>query len=248
MLMFPTAFFLFAGYTESVFLVFTLSAWLLARHQKWGLAGLTGGLASLTRFSGALLTPIFFWMYFVYCMEIQNAKFSRQIQQVLNCLAKPAGLATLFPALFVGIYMFWVQHLGRNTPSDVIATYWGIQMVPPWEGFRLFVVRLFFTPRVFIDWIDLCIFLIALVAITYGLFRQDATLSLYSCLYVSLLMMRGTPPHLLDSFSRYLLLLFPLFLFLGRGGNRVGRTVFWLFSFTLQIILTWGFLQWKWIA
>ncbi|OGO32762.1 MAG: hypothetical protein A2Z03_10640 [Chloroflexi bacterium RBG_16_56_8] len=63
-----------------------------------------------------------------------------------------------------------------------------------------------------------------------------------------LLLMRGTPPHLLDSFSRYFLALSPVFLLLGRIGHRWGLISLWIVSFALQIILTWGFLQWKWVA
>jgi hypothetical protein len=250
--MFPTAFFLFASYSEALFLALTLSAWLLARRLKWARAGLAGALASLTRYSGALLTPVLLWMFLVNCAEARNQKLGRQVREIWKsawvCLTRPAWLWTLLPAAAIGIYLLAMRLSRHGAPSNVLETYWGIETVPPWEGVRLFLDRLFFRPRVFIDWIDLSLFVIVLAFCVYGLFRLDPALSMYSWLNLSLLMMRGTPPHLLDSFSRYFLVLFPVFLLFGRAGNRVTRTIGWAFSFMLQIVLTWAFMEWKWVA
>jgi hypothetical protein len=57
LLIFPTAYFLHIGYTESLFLALTLGAFLAARHGRWGSAGLAGGLAALTRINGLVLAP-----------------------------------------------------------------------------------------------------------------------------------------------------------------------------------------------
>ncbi|MDQ6644261.1 MAG: hypothetical protein M3Y76_07415, partial [Chloroflexota bacterium] len=45
---FPTAFFFFAPYNESLFLFLTASTFLALRRQRWWLAGLLGLLAALT--------------------------------------------------------------------------------------------------------------------------------------------------------------------------------------------------------
>jgi hypothetical protein len=57
LLIFPTAYFLHIGYTESLFLALALGAFLAARRGRWGSAGLAGGLAALTRINGLLLVP-----------------------------------------------------------------------------------------------------------------------------------------------------------------------------------------------
>ncbi|HEY2979588.1 MAG TPA: hypothetical protein VGJ22_00275 [Anaerolineales bacterium] len=61
-------------------------------------------------------------------------------------------------------------------------------------------------------------------------------------------MTRGTQPHLLDSYSGYLLLLFPMFLLFGRDARSPVRVFTWVLALTLQLSLAWGFLEWKWIA
>jgi 4-amino-4-deoxy-L-arabinose transferase-like glycosyltransferase len=57
LLIFPTAYFLHIGYTESLFLALVLGSFLAARTDRWWLAGLLGGLAALTRVNGLVLIP-----------------------------------------------------------------------------------------------------------------------------------------------------------------------------------------------
>src|SRR5919205_694031 len=57
MLVFPTAYFLHIGYTESLFLALALGAFLAARARRWDAAGVLGGLAAMSRVNGLLLLP-----------------------------------------------------------------------------------------------------------------------------------------------------------------------------------------------
>lgn len=57
MLIFPTAYFLHIGYTESLFLALAVGAFLAARGRRWWIAGLLGALACMTRVNGLLLVP-----------------------------------------------------------------------------------------------------------------------------------------------------------------------------------------------
>lgn len=54
---FPTAYALVAPYSEAPFLAFALWAFVAARSDKWGWAGLLGMFAALTRLEGAFLLP-----------------------------------------------------------------------------------------------------------------------------------------------------------------------------------------------
>jgi hypothetical protein len=51
----PFAVFLFAGYSEALFLALALGSWLAARRRSWWLAGLLAGLAGVVRITGAFL-------------------------------------------------------------------------------------------------------------------------------------------------------------------------------------------------
>jgi Gpi18-like mannosyltransferase len=56
-LIFPTAYFLHIGYTESLFLVFALGSILAARRERWWIAGVVGALCWMTRPTGIALVP-----------------------------------------------------------------------------------------------------------------------------------------------------------------------------------------------
>ncbi|HXP35555.1 MAG TPA: mannosyltransferase family protein [Chthoniobacterales bacterium] len=56
-LIFPTAFYLHIGYTESLFLALVLGSLLAARKQRWWLAGALGALSWMTRANGIVLLP-----------------------------------------------------------------------------------------------------------------------------------------------------------------------------------------------
>ena len=56
-LLFPTAYFLHIGYTESLFLALALGSFLAARTDRWWLAGLLGAFATLARVNGLVLIP-----------------------------------------------------------------------------------------------------------------------------------------------------------------------------------------------
>lgn len=55
LLLCPTAVFLFAGYSEALFLAFAIPAWLAARRGDWLVAGLLGAGASCVRITGLFL-------------------------------------------------------------------------------------------------------------------------------------------------------------------------------------------------
>ena len=57
LLVFPTAYFLHIGYTESLFLSLAFGSMWLARTNRWWLAGLLAALAALTRVNGLILAP-----------------------------------------------------------------------------------------------------------------------------------------------------------------------------------------------
>src|SRR5438132_1281506 len=56
-LIFPTAFYLHIGYTESLFLALALGSIFSARKERWWLAGVLGAFAWMTRANGIVLLP-----------------------------------------------------------------------------------------------------------------------------------------------------------------------------------------------
>lgn len=244
---FPSAFFLFAAYTDSLFLALALGTWLAARQRHWLLAGLLGGLATLTRLQGVLLMVI---LGLLWLREVADFHLFEPItwRKSLAALGIPSWIATLLPGVAFAGWNLYLNAAGLGNVPEMLAAHWGIRTVPPWMGIWLFLGRLFSTPRVFIDYIDLGSLAFILILLIYGLRYLDPILSLYAWLNLALFFMRGTPPHLLDSFSRYLLAVFPAFLIMAKIPSRTARVTLWMISFLLQIFLLMGFLDWRWIA
>jgi len=61
---FPTAYFMSAAFTESLFLALVIAGLYYARNDKWPVAGVLGLLAALTRIAGLLMLPVLAVEYF----------------------------------------------------------------------------------------------------------------------------------------------------------------------------------------
>lgn len=244
---FPTAFFFFAAYTDSLFMAFALGAWLSARYKHWLTTGILSGLATLTRMQGVLLMPV---LGLLWLREVGGFQFLEPAswRKSLTNLRDNSWLGLLLPGMVFLGWNFYLGASGLGAMPDMLVTHWGIRTVPPWTGVWLFLIRLFTTRRVFVDYIDLGTLIFIIIFLIYGARRLDPMLSLYSWLNLALFFMRGTPPHLLDSFSRYMLAVFPAFLVMGKMRNHTLRLMLWMFSFILLIFLLMGFLDRRWIA
>ena len=258
-LTFPTAFFLLSGYTESLFLVFVLAFWILARKKQWLWAALFAGLATLTRLQGVILSAVLLWMMLTSLIEQPETTLIGQLRQILEAfrsfrakLVKSihplAWLAVSIPLLFAAGYQLWLRLSGYGTIAQALGTYWKLETVPPWTGFILFLQRIPTARFHYMDWIDLILFVVILIASLLALRLLDPVFSLYIWLTIAVLFTRGTPPHLLASYSRYFLALFPLFILPALLPKQYQRLTVLVVSFSLQILLVSIFLWGSWVA
>jgi hypothetical protein len=88
----PAAALLFAPYSEPLFLLLSAVALLAARRGKWALAGLAGGLATLTRQQGILLLLPLAWEFWEWS-ERNPRKLPANWRGAAGLLLAPAGLA-----------------------------------------------------------------------------------------------------------------------------------------------------------
>jgi hypothetical protein len=131
---FPTAFFFFAAYNESLFLLLTCSSFLSMRHQKWWLAGILGLLAAVTRTAGLMLALPY--LYELWNSRIRPAEtdqrpgFWRQIQGLL-----PKALPILLLPLGTLAYCFFCGQLfGAPLAFAIVQGHWGRVTAFPWMG------------------------------------------------------------------------------------------------------------------
>jgi len=126
LLIFPTAYFLHIGYTESLFLALVLGSFLAARTRHWVLAGLLGGLAALTRINGLVL---------LLALPAEAVTQWYEDPRVERRL-RPEWLGIGLVAVGFGGYLLLNQVVYGDplTFLQVQREHWFKQLAPPWEG------------------------------------------------------------------------------------------------------------------
>lgn len=122
LLVFPTAYFLHIGYTESLFLALAFGSLWLARTERWWAAGLLGLLAALTRVNGLVLLP---------ALAVEA-----WLQWRGDRRKRVEWLAIGGVAIGFGIYL-WLNWSVYGDPfmfSEIQRSHWFKDLSPPWEG------------------------------------------------------------------------------------------------------------------
>lgn len=260
-LVFPTAYYLAAAYTESLFLALLLTTWRLAQHEHWVWAALTALLLSLTRQQGAAMVPPLLWLVLAGSETLSARHVGQEIQRVLGLLRRHEGwqmvwsrigagawLPIVAPILVYIGYDAWLSYSGLGDVSAAYVAHWDMQVVLPWQGIISLVNRYLYQSFPPSTWFNLIMFLLALGLSILALFRQSPAFSLYIWGTLGLVMMRD---YLwpLGGFPRYTLALFPLFFLVASA--RLSRRIYLLIvalCLSVQTVLFWVFLNWGMVS
>lgn len=123
LLLFPTAFFFYAPYTEGLFLLFAIGSFYTARRENWAAAGLLAGLATLTRMTGLCLLPA---LIVEYVLQRKEGR-PRRWFDLLPLLAIPAAY---------GGYL-WLNYAATGNAFEYVKVYstiWYRRLTWPWVG------------------------------------------------------------------------------------------------------------------
>lgn len=200
LLIFPTAFFLNAVYTESLFLFLSLAAFYYGLKKKFIYAGLFGFFASLTRVTGILLFVPLVWEY------LRNNNF--RIRSVLNLKILPVFLIPL------GAFAFFLYHylkFGNFFLFLEIQKNWGRAFTLQKGHFDLFS-----NPAIVNFYLDVLFVILALVVIFFAFKKLRTSYGLYILATISVALSTGT----FMSIGRYILVLFPIYILLASIKNQ----------------------------
>jgi hypothetical protein len=237
LLLFPTAFFLSIAYTESLFLLLTLSAFYAALRERWLWAMVLGVLAALTRLQGVLLLVPLGWMLW------QQYRASRATDRTLR-FARGGLLLLAIPFATFTFLVFTNLSLLNAYEGELHARF-----VLPWENIAALLNLLMSAQASFVDILNLVATAGAGVMI-FALWKKlPGEYMFYSIAMWLAPLFRMTTTQPLVSMARYTLALFPMFMLLGLWGKNawVNRAVVYL-SFPLQLYLSAQFILWGWVG
>lgn len=231
---YPTFFFLFSVYSESLFLLMALLAMLAMRRRTWAWAGFWVFCATLTRLQGAaLLAPM---AYLVW--------------RDRPLLSKPAHWAGLAVAGFGGLLYLYLRSLqvtGGAVPF--VEAVWHARIVPPWETYGYAIRTILSGSFTFIDLLNWAVATLFLVLLVWGWRRIPLEYNLYTAASLLIILIRIVDTQPLISMSRYSLTLFPVFYTLSLvGENPYLRRVIIYGSVLLGLYLSAQFFLWGWVA
>lgn len=226
--LFPTAFFFFAAYNESLFLLLTASAFLAMRRQKWWLAGLLGFLAALTRSAGLLLVIPYLYELWIARQHITNTNQSL-FKKLLNLL--PRILPVVLIPLGTLVYCFYCWKLFNNPLAfAAVQSHWDRHLAWPWVGIWDALRELlrnqpfgsFFEVHLLLDLTATTGF-IALAIAGWRRLRTSYTLWIGLLLFFMLISPAIAQPDVLVSNQRFVLEMFPGFITLAALGVKYLR-------------------------
>jgi len=268
---FPTAFFLCAIYSESLFLALVLGSFLVARHgRQWWLAGILAALATLTRNLGVTLILPLAWEWWqqgrAQRLELGGKRFSFSIS-IGSGLSWRNLLALALPVVALVGWLGWVG-LNFGNPLAIFGAQagWDRRFNWPWNTL-VDATRIFFTPRgpdgfpppkAFWDeptLIDFPFYLLLGGLFLYGCWRWwrgKLPFSYLLFLAIGLIFPLLSPAQRVPllSFPRFALTLFPAFMLLAQLGSK-WRWFHYIYLYTALVLLGLFFARfanWYWIA
>ncbi len=237
LLSFPTAFFLFAAYTESLFLLGAILSLFYLRQEKWVSAGLWGAIASLSRLPGALI--IFPAVYAAWGAWRKSRDFRPWLAPVLASLG--AAIFPLYAWLGLGLSPF----APLTTQS---ARFHGGLTVPGWN-IIMAIKEIFLGVYPVTNSFDLFFTLLFIAGTVFVVKKMPSVYVVYTLSFMALYLFRIAAVYPLLSNSRYVLALFPVFMLAAQKGEnpRVNRLI--LYSSWIGLLYLSGqFSIWGWVG
>jgi hypothetical protein len=261
LLLFPTGFFLFAPYTESLFMLLALASLGAGRHGLFWLAGTLGLLAALTRLTGwVLVIPLLYEWWRQRGMTysvLPTQSFLGNVQYAIRNI-NPRQLVTLFPTLLPGVglllFLGWRWWVGLPPINQMYVQYWYQTTGIPGQDVVTAAHTLFLGgPARANEYLalalDFGVLLLLLATTAVALRRLPTSYALYAALLLLFMLLPTSEFKPLYSFSRYALAFFPTFWLLALWGENpwVNRLILYT-SLLLYLYFSGQFFVWGWVA
>jgi hypothetical protein len=234
LLIYPTSFFLFSVYTESLFLVTALLSLHDMKKGSWAWAGFWIFCAVLTRLQGAaLIVPM------IYLMWREHSFLRKAVSWF--------GLA--IPALGGLFYLFLRSTQVNHGVVPLVEADWHARLVPPWKTYWYAIQTLASGRFTFIDLLNWTVVTLFLILLVVGWRKIPLEYNLYTAFSLLIMLIRIVETQPLISMSRYSLTLFPSFFIFSLAGENPWLRRLIIYTFIpLNLYLSAQFFLWGWVA
>jgi hypothetical protein len=235
LLIFPTSFFFFSAYTEAIFIIFAILCLKAVQNHGWHWAGFWIFCAILVRLQGMVLLLPLAW-------------------GLLQTRLKPVRFIELFfaglgPAIAIGLYLLVRAKGGDESVIPFVEENLHARIAPPWDNIIYAFQFIRNGLAGYIDYINLAALALfsILIAVNWRKFRVEHLLFMVGSILLFTMRLVDTQP--LNSMTRYLLTIFPVFFLIGKytGNTWMNRLVFLIFLI-LNLFLSAQFFLWGWVA
>jgi hypothetical protein len=212
LVIFPTSLFFSIGYSEALFLSLTLSMFIFAKKNNWLLAGLFAALASATRPIGILLFIPLLIAYFEF-QKINYKNLKRINWKIIFLFLAPLGLLLYShflqvnfhdPLAFVKAQKSWDRDLNNK-----------LAWAQLWNEISIFLTfKIFLSAKWIKATIDCLFYILPVISIIYLTKWKKYSYASYVLLGSIIPLSTG-----IGSFNRFLITLFPIYIFLAQTTN-----------------------------
>lgn len=231
---YPTFFFCFSTYTESLFLVTVLLALHALSKRSWLWAGFWTFCAVLTRLQGvALLIPMLWTMW-------RDQPFLRKFTHWAGgIIAGSSGL----------LYLYLRSQQSSADTIPLAEPELHARIVTPWQAYWSAIQNLFSSHATFIDILNWSITTLLIVMIIVGWKRLPIEYNLFAVFSLLITIIRMVDTQPLNSMTRYSLTIFPIFFLLSQSAENpwIQRAIIYG-SVLLSLYLSGQFFLWGWVG
>ena len=156
-------------------------------------------------------------------------------------------------AALTGYSIYVHEGLKANWPWVTLAEGWNQHVGFPWKGIEANFLWLFSHGNdmfavVLAKFFDLFCILLALVVLILRWKKIPVSQLLFAFFNILLILVKVDANNLLVSASRYILIVFPVFIALASGSKKILERMWFGFSILSQVILVTYFYWWGWVA
>lgn len=235
--LFPTSFFFLAPYPHSLALLLVLFSYQSARRNRWLLALLAALAAGLCHSTALPLAILLCW------------EAVRWIKTSTARMRWALLLVSIGAFLGVGLFIAWRIFKGFPSYTMLMVDEWGRSSQWPWISL-LRIPDLLRSGYLFTSgWLNLALLILTVTLLVWSIRQQITSHIIYLAVLLVYLLSMNVSGEPFSSFSRYLLLAFPLFIGLAQwGGNPKTKLLLVTLGFIIEFFTSALFFMWVWVA